>query len=329
MGDKTKIEWADATISPLYGCSKVSPACANCYAERLAARFSKNPATAALYAGTVDDAGHWTGRLNLLPHRMQQALRWKRPRRIFIASQSDLFHENAPEEFLDLAFAYMAVARQHTFLLLTKRAERLRSCISGADVQGRVMHAAFSCIPVDEESLDARSFATWPLPNVHIGVTVENQEQANARIPLLLETPAALRFVSIEPMLGPVSLREYYREEGRGTYSVWLDYLDHVICGGESGPNARPMHPGWVRSLRDQCAGAEVPFMFKQWGEWAPHTKDVENECGEIQTTPRNRSGVNWHSFDGVSGVFRVGRAKAGRLLDGVEHLEMPEVPNA
>lgn len=267
MGKETSIEWCDSTITPLYGCSKVSPACANCYAERLAARFVKNPSTARLYAGTVDEAGHWTGKLNLFPERMEEALRWKKPRRIFVASQSDLFHEDVPDEFLDTVFWFMAMAPQHTFLLLTKRAKRMHDYISmGAKPGLNVL----------------RTSPAWPLPNVHIGVTVEDQKRADERIPWLLRTPAALRFVSCEPLLGMVDLENIsLPTDEHGNHEVWsaLDwqeaadavaegccggYIAHVISGCESGPNRRHTLYAWLRSLRDQCAAHGTPYMCKQ-----------------------------------------------------------------
>lgn len=395
MADKTKIEWADATISPLYGCSKVSPACANCYAERLAARMSRNPGVSKLYAGTVDEDGHWTGKLNLCEDRMVQALRWKLPRRIFVASQSDLFHENVTEEFLDYVFAYMLASHiltncaKHTFLLLTKRAERMRDYLSASPsaLLERWAYAGDGLITLDNEDVlfselvDVRTGWNWdlagggheykawgyteklfPLPNVHIGVTCENQEQANRRIPHLLATPAVLRFVSVEPMLELVDLTHIALPDG----VVWnaLDrqeasdallegdcgnIIDHVICGGESGPNARPMHPDWVRSLRDQCAAAGVPFMFKQWGEWGTTRFDMStgkpvwdvfhdftHYCNKAPT--RMTKGDKLVCPDGhvptngcregktfpMAITTRVGKARAGRLLDGIEHNALP-----
>ena len=378
MADNTKIEWADATISPLYGCSKVSPACANCYAERLAARMSRNPAVSNLYAGTVDSKGHWTGKLNLCEDRMVQALRWKRPRRIFVASQSDLFHEDVTEEFLDYVFAYMLASHiltncaKHTFLLLTKRTERMRDYLSASPsaLLERWAYAGDGLITLDNEDVlfselvDVRTGWNWnlagggheykawgyteklfPLANVHIGVTVENQEQANRRIPHLLATPAALRFVSVEPMLGPVDLNKVEALCYSWRRSVTIrEYLDHVICGGESGPNARPMHPDWVRSLRDQCAAAGVPFLFKQWGEWCPRSNhpiqgklsasDIDPKCSRWDCTRLTESGgCGWtcEDMDDGNDVYmqRVGRTKAGRLLDGVEHNALPEAPHA
>jgi len=393
MADNTKIEWADATISPLYGCSKVSPACEHCYAERLAARMSRNPGVSKLYVGTVDESGHWTGKLNLHPTRMEQALRWKKPRRIFVASQSDLFHEDVPDNFIDTVFAYMLASHllencaRHTFLLLTKRAARMRDYLSASPsaLLERWANAGEGLIFLDDEndyfSEVVYSHASWdgriqrhkswafadrlfPLPNVHLGVTVENQEQADARIPHLLGAPAALRFVSVEPMLEPMDLsmwlQEFLHEDEveeenpdqslppmlgcPDMHDPWMRGLDHVICGGESGPHARPMHPDWVRSLRDQCAAAGVPFMFKQWGEWCPRSNhpiqgklsasDIDPKCSRWDCTRLTESGgCGWtcEDMDDGNDVYmqRVGRTKAGRLLDGVEHNALPEAPHA
>jgi len=234
---------------------------------------------------------------------MKQVLRWQKPRRIFVGSMTDLFYNAVPDEFLDTIFGYMAVAKQHTFLLLTKRPERMLaylidSSIARCDGRGETARRIDPRVPLE--------YLSWPLPNIWLGVTVEDQQRADERIPILLETPAAKRFVSIEPMLGPVMMRRISKPAGE-RYPWGYDYLtgveygpyhcnrgmprlDWVIVGGESGPNARPMHPDWARSLRDQCQEAGTPFFFKQWGG-------------------------------------RFGKRAAGRLLDGVEYNAFPEVP--
>jgi len=282
----------------------------------------------------------WTGQVRLVPEVLDQPLRWKKPRRIFVNSMSDLFHENVTDEWLDRIFAVMALAKQHTFLVLTKRPERMRrwftTTASGAKRE----------VLVWETAGRPERWPGWPLPNVWIGVSVENQQAADERIPILLATPAALRFVSCEPCLGPIDLSRYLGagepgEIGNGRLHnspsecpTWYDWcncvIDWVIVGGESGPGARPMHPDWVRSLRDQCREAGVPFFFKQWGEWFPrdqweHNPDLILPDDDVAYI----NGPYTHVFDGPDGLYpvhRVGKKAAGRLLDGREWNEMPEV---
>lgn len=274
MSDQRKggITWTDQTWNPIRGCTRVSAGCKNCYAESMAARFC---GFGQPYEGTINpETKRWNGTVRLVPEKLTDPLRWKRPRMVFVNSMSDLFHEDVPDEFIDQVFAVMALAKQHTFQVLTKRPERmLRYCKS----LGRHHE-------VDRVSLEAKKINTetgfhytmtsngWALPNVWIGVTVENQETADERIPLLLQTPAAVRWVSVEPMIGQVDLTRCEHPN----YSVLADYLtgcdsrapcdagtlDWVVCGGESGTNARPMHPNWVRCLRDRCADAGVPFLL-------------------------------------------------------------------
>jgi len=316
MADKSLIEWCDATINPAYGCTKCGAACDHCYAERLAARFSANPDVEHLVAGTVDASGHWTGKVNLWPERMEQALHWRKPRRIFVGSMTDLFHPAVPFEFLDRIFAVMAMASpQHTFMLLTKRPERMAEYLGYEYRRERIYKASGES---DAFCLD------WSLPNVWLGTTIWDQDSADRAVPILLSTPAAKRFVSVEPMLGPVVIP-----------AELLARLAWVICGGETGPKARPMHPDWPRKLRDDCVAAGVPFFFKQWGEWAPHLPELGydnpatggrawgciNRDGEWMpgTTPFNgdRGDYEWP-------MVRVGQRRAGRKLDGRTWEEVP-----
>lgn len=218
------IAWTDETWNPIRGCSRVSPGCENCYAERMAARFC-GPGQP--YEGLAKD-GRWTRRVRLVEERLCDPLRWKRPRRVFVNSMSDLFHEDLDLDDIARVFAVMDLAAQHTFQVLTKRPGRMSD----------YMRARYDVCPAPD--------------NIWLGVSVEDQQRADERIPLLTNTPAALRFISCEPLLGPVSLRRFQRKIG------W------VIAGCESGPGARPMDLEWVRSLRDQCVAAGVPFFFKQ-----------------------------------------------------------------
>ena len=295
--DKTKIEWADATWSPITGCSRISVGCEHCYAERLAGTRMKNqPSRQGLTRETLSGPV-WTGEVRFNEKWLDQPLRWRPPKRIFVCAHSDLFHENVPDEWIDRIFAVMALAPHHTYLVLTKRAERMQRYMTGLDTEitdGNGKHKRDARL----EGIEWRSCmvegaaqklhnertgedpSMWlavhlPLPNVHIGVSIENQETAESRIPLLLKTPAAVRWVSAEPLIGPLDLRAILHGPNGITHdallpwgNLWNASLDWVVVGGESGPGSRPMHPDWARSIRGQCVAARVSFFFKQWGDW-------------------------------------------------------------
>lgn len=342
MGDKSKIEWTDTTWNPIRGCSKVSSGCANCYAESMASRFS-GPGQP--YEGLIAD-GRWNGVVRLVPERMDDPLRWKRPRRIFVNSMSDLFHESLDFETIAAIFGVMAASPQHTFQVLTKRASRMQAFFQWVKAKGDepnsvdgtrtsermiVLMAKFDRVNPQER------FGPWPLPNVWIGVSVENQEAAILRGSILFQIPAAVRWFSCEPLLGPVDLSGKILADlcgGSGPPPVLEDlqarrlgWLDWVVVGGESGSKARPMHIEWVRDLRDQCFKAKVPFLFKQHGEWAPamgglywHPLD-----GGPQFPVWASGGRNTHDFGDGYGALRLGKARAGRLLDGRIHDDYPD----
>lgn len=253
MSDRTAIDWTDATWNPVTGCAKVSPGCQHCYAERLSHRFgwTTRPWTTPYAADNVQ----------LHPERLDYPLHWRRPRRIFVNSLSDLFHDQIPTAFVDAVLARMLLAPQHTYQVLTKRPARLQAYLADPTTADRVTQIALHLALGDSPTATTLSPATflrvnlglsWPLPHLWLGVSVEDQRRANERIPLLLQTPAAVRFVSCEPLLGPLDL------------SPWLAALDWVIVGAESGPGARPMDDAWVRTLRNQCYAARVAFWFKQ-----------------------------------------------------------------
>ena len=334
MGDKTGIEWTDATLNPTTGCTKVSQGCKHCYAERDWPRLVHLPN----YKGRAftDVARH--------PVRLLQPLQWKKPRRIFVNSMSDLFHPDVPDEFIDEVFAVMGLCPQHTFQVLTKRARRQRDYLrSGgrASAVFDIMRTAEIGYYAGGDKLPPQS---WPLQNVWIGVSVDDQATAEERIPLLLQTPAAVRWISAEPLLGPIDMEMMrvahdlgegqpylspllgYVSDGHGD-TCRVDGLDWVVAGGESGPKARPSHPEWFRSLRDQCKAAGVPFLFKQWGEWSPQADTLLN--GNIDARLIDKA----HTYYGTSagfcpaeGMFRFGKKAAGRHLDGVLHDDYPEV---
>jgi protein gp37 len=347
----THIEWTDETWNPVSGCTKVSAGCDHCYIERTppfrmeGRKFDK------------PGIGGTTG-VRLHPDRLEKPLHWRNPRRVFVNSLSDLFHDDVPSAFIASVFDVMRRTPQHTYQILTKRPARMRALLnSWAPVTGRPpwVHTG-----------------PWPLPNVWLGASVEDQAAADLRIPKLLETPAAVRFLSCEPLLGPVDLfgaadrhghrpkltywltgRPGWSEEGEpvGDSSLTLHSMttgpriDWVIAGGESGPGARPMHPEWARSLRDQCTQANVAFHFKQWGEFgqmAPldgqgrfdHSRGVTvaddgtvYQQGDLAFPdgPRYGEAVRaGHEKAHLTGMYRVGKKAAGRELDGRTWDEFP-----
>ncbi len=276
-----RIEWTDATWNPVRGCSRVSEGCRNCYAERIAARFCGESqagglevdTSAAFYGfahrtGTSDGKPAWTGRVELIPEKLEEPLHWRKPRRVFVNSMSDLFHEGLSDEAIDRVFAVMALAQHHTFQVLTKRPERMRAYMGGLpdrDVAVSSDRAHPEGIRTVRGRRDRGSDRLGPLPNVWLGVSVEDQETADERIPLLLQMPAAVRFVSYEPALRPVDLRAYLAE------AVFCDpyhdgQLHWLIVGGESGPGARSCNVAWIRSVVRQTREAGLPCFVKQMG---------------------------------------------------------------
>lgn len=336
----TSIEWTGYTWNPVTGCTPVSEGCRNCYAKRMAHRLR----------GRFGYPADEPFRVTLHPERLEEPLRLTKPSRIFVASMGDLFHEGVPMEFIAEVFDVMASATvncgkrhrhseecwggsPHTFLILTKRPQSMKQALE--DLPNWVEEYWSDDAPL---SL-CLEVGLWPLYNVWLGVSVENQAAADERIPILLQTPAAVRWVSVEPMLGPIrfapgwldgqcdALCEDYPECRCVNGDPW-PHLDWVVCGGETGPGARPVHPDWVRSLRDQCHSAKVAFYFKSWGEWLPPYATLspgegykEEWIAGIKRHPRadaDPSGLD------PAPVWRVGRKRAGRLLDGRTWDEFP-----
>lgn len=279
MGQTTPIGWTDATWNPVRGCSRISPGCLNCYAEKVAARFSDPDQPFHLFAERKPKA-HWTGKVELVESHLADPLKWRKPRRIFVNSMSDLFHEELTNDAIDEVFAVMAQSPQHTFQILTKRPERMLSYLSHPDCENAIDEAGMYRFGWCHSNIEGR----WPLPNVHLGVSVENQSTADARIPLLLKTPAAIRFISYEPALGPVNF------EGLGLCRDWRDgtaqelpRIDWVIVGGESGPNARPFDVQWARNIIRQCRDSGTACFVKQMGSVpiAAACRQLHYEWGE------------------------------------------------
>lgn len=339
---RSGIEWTEETWNPIVGCSIISPGCRHCYAMGEAARLQRInaaarakglPAVAPQYDGTtlaVNGRPVWSGKLALAGDNiLMRPLKRKKPTTYFVNSMGDLFHEDAPDEWIDRAFTVMALSPQHTFQVLTKRPDRMREYLTRLD-QEPVSETARRLAKAWPDNCRIPIEIVFPLPNVWLGVSCERQQEANERIPLLLQTPAAVRFISAEPLLGPIDLHEVIPDPLAWNLKHGFDGLDWVICGGESGPGSRPMHPAWARSLRDQCLAAGVPFFFKQWGDWHPRHPSltgVAEHClavnGAISRGDELRGGgggrERWIAMD------RVGKKRAGRLLDGVTHDAMPE----
>lgn len=379
MADRTSIEWTDATWNPIraaryvplpgagesdlgdlkrgWHCEKVSPGCANCYAE---------PINRRLGTGLDYKPGHRASLDVFLDERaLDVPLRWKRPRKIFVGSMTDLFADFVADEMLDRVFAMMALCPQHVFQLLTKRPARMRRYLNDPRTARRIWDEVCDRVVAEEmpvvlthkhladvervasfpASLPRVEIGRWPLPNVWLGVSAEDQQRADERIPELLATPAAVRWISAEPLLGPVDLASIDdglkdgvhlifdaltglahdgEESVTGIFGQPDPRIDWVIAGGESGPNARPMHPDWARRLRDLCAHAGTPFLFKQWGEFAPaFDHDLKPLRGKPWTGAAQRAVARGEATLAEATV-RVGRKTAGRLLDGVLHDAFP-----
>ncbi len=301
------------TWNPVVGCTAVSPGCDHCYAARLASGRLRGTPT---YHGLAE-GGVFNGTVRLLPDRLAEPLHWRSPQRVFVNSMSDLFHADVPEEFIARVFDVMRRCPQHTFHVLTKRAERMERVVT---------RVALGKLDVERRpAVESR-----PSMNVWIGVSVESPAYYS-RIRHLQRTPAVVRFLSCEPLLAPLP-------------DLPLDGIDWVIVGGESGPGARPMHPDWVRSIRDQCRAAGVAFFFKQWGEWHPGDlhEPYLTRClrGEVRSVivahdgtayqhgelaypdgPRRSDAIRAGHEKATNGrlttMYRVGKKAAGRELDG------------
>lgn len=312
MSNTTGIQWTDATWNPVSGCTKVSRGCKNCYAETWAGRhmgeFSK-------------DRDRKFTDIRCHPEKLDIPLRWRKPRRIFVNSMSDLFHEDVPAPFIDLVFAAMAQAPHHTFQVLTKRPKRMLDWFRTGDPHLRMTR----CF------VNFKDYTTpvgpWPLPNVWLGVSVEDQATADERIPLLLQTPAAVRFVSAEPLLGPVDVGSHLACKGCGTRhrkalpTGAIDccpdgghMLDWIIVGGESGPGARPFDIQWARDIIAQCKAASVPVFVKQLGA-APL-------CDGADCRPMKLGRVDGRRFD-----MRLRDRKGADMAEWPEDLRVREFP--
>jgi protein gp37 len=328
MGD-SKIEWTNKTWNPIRGCSVVSEGCRNCYAMNFAARFAQQGEPYEGLAYRNESGAHWTGKVRLIEEHLEDPLRWRKPRMIFVNSMSDLFHEALSDHDIARVVSVMWAADHHAYQILTKRPDRMMRWASEYEKKLR--------------DANRRPLSGWR--HVWLGVSVEDQKTADERIPLLLQTSAAVRWISAEPLLGPVDLTRYFARDwtlrGHNHPTERTTGIDWIVAGGESGPKARPMHPDWARSLRDQCVAAGVPYFFKQWGEYST---TEQQECSHISSdgaqgpvvklTPQRVDVWRCNLCSALHGYFpgdksfdfkRVGKKAAGRLLDGREWSEYPK----
>ena len=324
----TSIEWTDKTWNPVVGCSIVSKGCDNCYAMKMAGRLEAmgQEKYKGLTRKTESGRTIWTGKVSFSEKALLEPLSIKKPTKFFVDSMGDLFHEHVPFDWVDKVFAVMALTPQHTYQVLTKRAERMAEYLTS---KGRI-RAIYELVAeyCDVKAIDTP--ATFlPLPNVWLGTSIEDQKTADERIPHLLRVPAKVRFLSCEPLLGPIDLTKikasscssYHPLESHPISSPDNPLISWVIVGGESGPKARPMHPDWVRSLRDQCEAAGVSFFFKQWGEW----REVDEDSEELEHFDRIVNGLGNEGRPPCAIFMRkVGKKAAGNGLDGRVHLEFP-----
>ncbi len=325
----TKIDWCDETLNPFVGCSE---GCPWCYAAKLHNRRHE-----------AWKGGRWPSApkqyhfpfnvVQFHADRLKTPMKWLKPKRIFLNSMTDIFDPKVNRADMDRTMAMVALCRQHTFLILTKQARAMREYLANPGVAERVAcEMCFLMSGIRPPTVPQHLRAPWPLPNLQVGVSVTNQDDADERIPELLQSPAFLRFVSVEPLVGPVDLSKWLDCTGMPDCNVCDGQRLHwVICGGMTGKDAVAMYPAWVRSLRDQCVSAGVPFFFKGWGEWCPG----ENYSGRApfrnwkefrqgETVPHPVSIFGDEASKGHQMVVRIGKKKAGWLLDGREWREYP-----
>jgi protein gp37 len=324
MSKKTGIEWTDTTWNPIAGCFVASPGCKNCYAVEAAWRMMRHPneKVASKYAGTVELNANgvkcWTGEVRLVERTLLEPTKERTPMRIFVNSMSDAFYEKLSDEQIAKIWAGMALAPWHDFQVLTKRAERMRDWLRDPRTPDLVAAEIARLEP-------GAVLSAWPVSNVWVGVSIEDQVRANERLPSLLDCPAAVRFVSAEPLIRPVSLMVALEQHGgKNASDLASAGLHWVIVGGESGQDSRPMHPDWARSLRDECVGAGIKFFFKQVGEWSWERHSGDDYLCDGIMSDGGRVSVG---TPGSQTVVKVGTDKAGKLLDGREWQEFPAVP--
>jgi len=359
----SKIEWTDQTWNMVTGCTKISPGCRGCYAETMHRRLMGIASQKEKYFRPFNDGA--------FPYEpaLEEPFLVKKPIMFFSPSMSDLFHKQIPLAYIAKVWAVMYLNPQHTFQVLTKRADRLPELASESFNKLFLIyvHELIASHDYPHGLFAPRSIGELPLKNVWLGVSCEDQQRADERIPFLIKTPAAVRFLSCEPLIGPINLNRIAPFSCGAINSLSYHpisspdkpFIDWVICGGESGRTARPMHPDWARSLREQCKAAGVPFFFKQWGEWLPYEPTSKSlpfyrNCasGKVYDghgmnfinfengEPGRWDGGQW--MDGMDSIIfceeigsdecmflKQGKHNTGNLLDGVQHLEYPKAVTA
>lgn len=319
MSSKSKIEWTQASWNPLVGCTKVSEGCRNCYAIRFSHRMSTTVPSYFGITKKINGKPEWSDKIRVDRNKLRQPLTWKRARMIFVNSMSDMFHERVDDLNIAEIFAIMATESRHTFQILTKRPQRMATLLTDEPFKKSVetlLHNWGYSLKLDN---------VWPLRNVWVGASVENGKSAIERVPYLLMTPAAIRWISAEPLLGRIT---------NCSLGVKLRGIQWIVAGGETGPNARPAHPDWFRALRDLCVSSGVPFFFKQWGEWGTvenlnvyknsQLAIVDPATGDFFL--RNKNYNLLMPVEKSRYMIRAGRKAAGRLLDGKEWNEYPNL---
>lgn len=307
MTANTKIEWADHTFNPWTGCQAISPGCVNCYAESWAKRAGRDFAERRR-TKTWGDPRRWN------EAHAEFFAKHGRRQRVFCASLADVFDNAVDPAWRAELFELIKATPNLDWLLLTKRIGNAAGMIADAIRALDIGHTP--------------AYTLWPWPNVWIGATMVNQEEVDRDIMKLIETPAAKRFLSIEPMLGPITFADAWIEAAYPVHMRPIEKIDWVIVGGESGHDARPMHPGWARTLRDECQAVGVAFFFKQWGEWRPATL-MDSEHDPLMRWIREDGGtvkdiLDFPDHTSPEWMKRVGKKKAGRLLDGREYSQVP-----
>lgn len=349
---KTSIEWtrgddgsAGSVWNPVRGCSRISPGCGGpnhqggCYAEKIAARFSGPGQPFEGFAERTEFGGRWTGKMALADDMLTLPLRWRKPRRIFVNSMSDLFHDNLPDEAIDKVFAVMALAPQHTYQVLTKRAARMRDYLCTPNRENSINGAVWSLLgtPLGSKIEHGGEWrAKLPLQQVWLGVSVEDQERADERIPDLLKTPAALRFLSCEPLLGPLDLDHYLRAGShRHVGSMTKPPISLAIVGGESGPRSRPFWAPWARSILRQCRKAGTACFIKQMGANVQDRNDAGFEDCDNGWNLEDEVAQVEHDLDGTIDGYqgapvriRLKDRKGADMNEWPADLRVREMPN-
>jgi protein gp37 len=308
----TGIEWTGRTWNPVAGCGIVSPGCTNCYAMKSAHKLSKHPDPAVneKYSGLtklVNGKPVWTDEVRLWEPSLHEPGKWRKPALVFTNSMSDLFHKDMPKQAIARVWASMAIYNRHTYQVLTKRPEIMVDWLYDPASPAAVQ-AEMGVVPLTE----------WPLPNVWVGTSVEDQRRADERIRMIRRAPAAVRFLSMEPLLGPTSISQALQG-----MSLEKSLLDWVIVGGESGTGSRPMHPDWVRTIRDECVESDIPFFFKQVGQFAWINRPAS---GRKASALMPDGKIVDPGTPGAQELLNCGKESAGKEIDGQIWQQMPKV---